>query len=132
MAIDPEAIPVVAKLHAVIDEDVEQFELQIFRPSGDPRADTRAALESILDSLYPSVPRDLQGKPDSIRDFVGTRPRARTQVTCWAREGGRAQGEMRGTGGSTPDLTTDDPEVGFYRRVRCLLAAKILDELAPR
>ncbi len=132
MPTDLTRVPAVAKLDAVVDDDVEVFSLTIFRSSGDKRADEVHAFKTILRSLYPSVPTDRRDRPTDIRKYAGVRPRVRTRVTCWVREESRSDGMMERIGGPSEDMRVDNPAVNVYERVRCLLAVRLLEELEVR
>jgi hypothetical protein len=123
---DPRQAVRVGQLDAVVDADVELFQLMMQGP--DDAEEQKNALIGILLTLRPRMIRGVRETPEELRKSAGARPRARIKVTCPIFEGGHAMVEMTRIEGTADDVK---PREGLKleERVKRLLAAQVLEQL---
>jgi hypothetical protein len=124
---DPRQAVRVGQLDAVVDADVELFQLRMKGPDG--AEERRTALIGILVTLRPLM-RVGRETPEELRQSAGPRPRARIKVTCPLFEGGGAMLEMKRIEGPADDVDARTEGLQLEERVKRLLAARVLEELS--
>lgn len=123
--------PVVARLSAVVDDDVKAFTLKFEAGKEDSPEERQAALSAMLESLIPYVPRDLRRDAGRVRAARGPRPRALVAVECLYHEDGTSTGELRRLFAPTDDVGPEEGEQ-LVDRAQTVLAARIIEELTGR
>lgn len=124
---DPRHAVRVGQLDAVVDADVERFQLSMEGPDG--AEERKSALIGILLTLRPRMLRGVRETSEELRQSAGPRPRARIKMTCPVFEGGRAMVEMRRIEGVADDVRPTEG-LQLEERVKRLLAARVLEELS--
>ncbi len=122
---DPRQSVRVGQLDAVVDADVELFQLTM---GPDDVEEQKTALIGILLTLRPRLIRGIRETPEELRQSAGPRPRARIKVTCPVFEGGRAIVQMTRIEGPADDVKLTEG-LQLEERVKRLLAACVLEEL---
>lgn len=125
---DPRRAVLVGQLDAVVDADVELFQLRMEGPDG--AEERKAALIAVLLTLRPRMLRGVRETPEELRQSAGPRPRARIKMTCPTFEGGGAMLEMVRIDGPVDDVDPRTEGLQLEERVKRLLAARVLEELS--
>ena len=123
---DPRQAVRVGQLDAIVDADVELFQLRMEGPDG--AEERKTALIGILVTLRPLM-RVGRDTPEELRQSAGPRPRARIKVTCPVFEGGGAMLEMLRIEGAMDDVDPRTKGLQLEERVKLLLAARVREEL---
>ncbi len=123
---DPRRAVLVGQLDAVVDADVELFQLRM--EGSDGPEERKTALIGILLTLRPQMLRGIRETPEELRLSAGPRPRARIGMTCPVFEGGRAMLKMKRIG-PVDDVDPSTEGLQLEERVKRLLAARVLEEL---
>ena len=124
---DPRRAVRVGQLNAVVDADVESFQLRMEGPDG--AEERKTALIGILLAVRPLI-RVGRDTPEELRQSVDPRPRARIKMTCPIVEGGGAMLEMVRIDGPVDDVDPRTEGLQLEERVKRLLAARVLEELS--
>lgn len=117
-------MPRVATLEAIVDREVESFELKLIN------SDKIKALKAILENYMLVVLSNLSTMSASeIRANIPDRPHARTLYVLDLMEDGSSSGCSRRLSKPTDDVRSDSEGLVLQRRIEALLTARILDEI---